>query len=198
MPDICLLPFFQSVKTASKNMLNKHGDIKLAIKCIDVALLDMGRWIGKGNWENGYGTVFTGFRDCMQRYYLRTTGQAVRTAQVRTSAAPVRTLENSLRVYIKEARRADRSIPPILRPLDKKMQNINDYDMIDVNDFMPDMTGMQRHRFILQLQQGLSVSIFLYTWAWGGAGQASTHTLFGVFLLNQRRMSETRAWSSLK
>jgi hypothetical protein len=45
-------------------------------------------------------------------------------------------------VYIKEARRADRSIPPILCPLDKKMQNINDYDMIDVNDFMPDMSGM--------------------------------------------------------
>ena len=134
----------------------------------------------------------------MQRYYLRTTGQAVRTAQVRTSAAPVRTLENSLRVYIKEARRADRSIPPILHPLDKKMQSMDDYDMIDVNDFMPDMTGMQRHRFIIQLQQGLSVSIFLYTWAWGGAGQASTHTLFGVSLPNQRRMSETRAWSSLK
>ncbi len=55
MPDICLLPFLQSVKTAIKNMLNKHGDIKLASKCIDVALLDMGRWIGKGNWENGYG-----------------------------------------------------------------------------------------------------------------------------------------------
>jgi hypothetical protein len=47
------------------------------------------------------------------------------------------------------------------------MQNMGDYDMIDVNDFMPDMTGMQRHRFILQLQQGLSVSILLYTWAWG-------------------------------
>ena len=56
-------------------------------------------------------------------------------------------------MYIKEARRADRSIPPILCPLDKKMQNINDYDMIDVNDYMPDMTGIQRHRFILQLQQ---------------------------------------------
>jgi hypothetical protein len=146
-------------------MLNKHGDIKLAIKCIDVALLDMGRWIGKGNWENGYGTVFTGFRDCLHRYYLRTTGQAVRTEQVRTSVAPVRTLNNSLRVYIKEAWRADSSIPSILHPLDKKMQNMDDYDMIDVNDFMPDMTGMQRHRFIIQLQQGLSVSIFLYTWA---------------------------------
>ncbi len=47
MSDICLLPFFQSVKPASKNMVNKHGDIKLAIKCIDVVLLNMGRWIGK-------------------------------------------------------------------------------------------------------------------------------------------------------
>jgi hypothetical protein len=95
----------------------------------------------------------------------------VRTAQVRTSVAPVRTLNNSLRVYIKEARRADRSIPPILHPLDKKIQNMGEYDMIDVNDFMPDMTGMQRHRCIIQLQQGLSVSIFLYTWAWGGGEQ---------------------------
>ena len=85
MPAICLLPFFQSVKTASKNMLNMHGDIKLAIKCIDVALSDMGIWIGTDNWENAYGAVFTGFRDCLQRYYLRTTGQAVRTAQVRVS-----------------------------------------------------------------------------------------------------------------
>ena len=49
MPDICLLPFFQSVKTASKNAKSKHGDMKLAIKCVDFALLDMGRWILKGN-----------------------------------------------------------------------------------------------------------------------------------------------------
>ena len=129
----------------------------------------------------------------MHIYLLRITGQAVRTAELYTSVALVRTLDNSLRVYIKEARRADKSIPHILRPLDRKMQNIDDYEMIDVNDFMSDMTGMQSHRFILQLQQGLSISIFLYTWAWGGAGQASTHTLFGVSLPNQRRMSETRA-----
>ena len=66
----------------------------------------------------------------------------MRTAQVRTSVALVRTLNNSLLVYIKEARRADRSIPPILHPLYKKMQNMDDYDMIDVNGFMPDMIGM--------------------------------------------------------
>ena len=140
----------------------------LANKFIDIALLDMSRWITKSNWPNGYGAVFIGFRDCMQRYCLRLTGQAVRQAQVYTSVAPLRTLDNSWRVYIREARGADKSTPPILRPLDRKMQNIDVYDTIDVNDFMEDMSGMLRYKFILQLRQGLSVPIFLYTWTWGG------------------------------
>jgi len=74
MPDIALLPFFGTVKTASKIAKSWHGDIKLANKFIDIALLDMSKWIAKGNWPNGYGAIFIGFRDCMQRYYLRLTG----------------------------------------------------------------------------------------------------------------------------
>jgi len=99
----------------------------------------------------------------MQRYYLRLTGHVLRQAHVYTSVDPLRTLDNSLRVYVREDRRADKSIPPILRPLDMKMHNVDDYGTIDVNDFMTGMSGMQRHRFILQLRQGLSVPIFLYT-----------------------------------
>jgi len=85
MPDIILLPFFNTVKTASKNDKAKHGDMVLANKYINIALLDMDKWIDKGNWANGYGTAFIGFRDCMQRYYLRLTGQLVRQTQVYAS-----------------------------------------------------------------------------------------------------------------
>ena len=49
MPDIVLLPFFATVKTASKNKKTRHGGMKLANKFIDIALLDMSRWIIKGN-----------------------------------------------------------------------------------------------------------------------------------------------------
>ncbi len=141
MPDTILLAFFKTVKIASnKNDKSKHGDMKLANKYIDIALLDMNKWIDKGNWANGFGAAFIGFQDCMHMYYLRITGQLVRQAQVHTSVAHIRTLENSLRVYVMEARRADKSLPLILRPLEKKMQKFDEYAMIDVNDFMPDMS----------------------------------------------------------
>ena len=122
-------------------------------------------------------------------------GKAVRQAHVYASVDPISTMYNSLRVYIKEACRVDKSIPPILRPLDRKMQNIDDYGMIDVNAFMTDMSGMLRHRFILRLREGLSgsyVHVHLVGGR-GGAGKASTHTLFGGSLPNQIRMNETRA-----
>ena len=86
MPDIVLLPFFKTIKTANKNDKSKHGDMKLANKYIDIALLDMDKWIDKGNnWANGYGAAFIGLRDCMQRYYLRLTVQLVRHTHVYAS-----------------------------------------------------------------------------------------------------------------
>jgi hypothetical protein len=42
-----------------------------------------------------------------------------------------------------ERRSAGRRVdPPILRPLDRKMYNVDEYAMINVDDFMPDMSGM--------------------------------------------------------
>jgi hypothetical protein len=74
VPAILLLPFFKTVKAASKNDKSKYGDMQLANKYIDIAILNMDKWIDKGSWANGYGAAFIGFRDCMQRYYLRLTG----------------------------------------------------------------------------------------------------------------------------
>ncbi len=48
MPDVVLLPLFKTVETANKNDKSKHGNVKLASKYIDIALLDMDRWIDKG------------------------------------------------------------------------------------------------------------------------------------------------------
>ena len=72
----------------------------------------MGRWIVKGNWENGYGAVIIGFKYYMHGYYLRITDQAARTAQLYTSVALVRILDNSLRVYIYQGGPKDRQVDP--------------------------------------------------------------------------------------
>jgi len=79
---------------------------------------------------------------------LRLAYQVVKLAHVYMSVAPMRTLHHLVRVYVKEARSADTLITLILRPLEKKMQNVDDYATIDVDDLMPDMSTMQRHRFI--------------------------------------------------
>ncbi len=81
----------------------------------------------------------------------------------------MRTGQNALKVYVKEQRRADKHIPLVLQALDNAVQNAEEYDMIDVNDHMQNFTRMQRHRSLLQLQQGLSLPIFCYTWMWGGS-----------------------------
>ena len=62
-----------------------------------------------------------GFRDAMQKYYLRLTGQVERQIQVHKSATPLRTSENALQFYIKKQRKADRAIPLALQALDTKV-----------------------------------------------------------------------------
>ena len=87
MPDIIILPFFKTVKTASKND-KLHGDMQLANKYIDVALMGMDKWVDKGSWANSYGAAFISFRDCMQRsYLLRLTGQLVRQTNLYASCS---------------------------------------------------------------------------------------------------------------
>ena len=63
---------------------------------------------------------------------------------------------------------ADKVILEVFRAVDRDVQNVEEYDMIDLNDYVKDLSRMQRHRYLLQLQQGLSVPIFCYTWMWGG------------------------------
>jgi len=128
----------------------------------------MDEWIGnKGNWPNGFGKVFINFRDGMQRYYLRLTGQTHRAIHEQKIVAPLRNTDNSLHVYLKEPRRVDKTNPSHLRPLNKRLDSAIEYEMIDVNDYMEDMSTMQRHRYILQMKQGLSFPIFHYMWTWG-------------------------------
>ena len=87
--------------TTSKNEGSKRGDMALANRCIESALLGMDAWITKGNWENGFGEMFIDFRDSMRRYYLRTTGKSIRQAAVRESATSLRTADNALKLYVR-------------------------------------------------------------------------------------------------
>ena len=137
------MPFFNVVQTISKNERSKRGNLELANTCIASALMGMDAWITKGNWKNGFGSMFLGFRDAMQKYYLRLTGQVERQIQVHKSATPLRTGENALQLYIKDQRMADRAIPLALQALNIKLEIVAEYVMIDVNDYMPDMSRMQ-------------------------------------------------------
>jgi hypothetical protein len=51
-----------------------------------------------------------------------------------------RSPESALHVYIKEPHRAYKIIPSILRRLNDRLEEAEKYEMIDVNDFMTDMT----------------------------------------------------------
>jgi len=73
----------------------------------------------------------------------------------------MRTSDNALRAYLRESRRADKSIPFILQALNKIVQEVDEYVMIYVNEYMPDVSRLQRHYYLLQLRQGLSLPIFL-------------------------------------
>ena len=120
----------------------------------------------------------------MANYDLRLTGQSTRQTVLHTSETPTRTSTNALLVYVKEPRRVDKPIPPVLMPLNAKIVEISEYEKIDINDFMTDMSQNQRHRFILKLNEGLSVPIFSYYLSKGGARQSLTHMLSGGSLFN--------------
>jgi hypothetical protein len=49
------------------------------------------------------------------------------------------------------------------------LEEVSEYEMIDVNDFMTEMTSNQRHQYLLKMQAGMSSPIFSYTWARGGS-----------------------------
>ncbi len=70
---------------------------------------------------------------------------------------------------LKEPRRVDKAIPSILWRLNTKLETAREYEMIDANDFVEDMSRLQRHRYLMQVQQGMSVPMFHYTWTWGGS-----------------------------
>jgi hypothetical protein len=156
--------------TASKNEGSKRGDMALlANQNIEYALLGMDTWIGKYYWENGLGQIFLDFRDFMQRYYFRSSGQSIRHAQGIHSATPMRTADNALKSYVREPRKANKNITPVLRRQNTKLENAIEYDIVDVNDYIEDMSRSQQHMYLLQMQQGMFVPIFHYTWSWGGS-----------------------------
>ena len=64
--------------------------------------------------------------------------------------------ESALHLYIKEPRRKDTIIPSILRRLNARLEEAKEYEMIDVNDFMTEMTNNQRHQYLLNVQGGMS------------------------------------------
>jgi hypothetical protein len=76
--DVALQPFFMVVQTTSKNSRAKRGDMNTANACITTTLSGMDTWITKSNWEHGFGGIFLGFREAMQKYYLRLNGQVIR------------------------------------------------------------------------------------------------------------------------
>jgi hypothetical protein len=142
--------------------------MEMADSCIATVFVGMDTWFQKGNWKNGFGDIFLDFRTSRQKYYLRLNDQVVRHAIANTIATPIRNITNALHVYLKEPRMADITIPPILQDLDRKAKNVDEYITIDVNDYMEDFTRVQRHRYNLQVQHGLSVFISCYTWIWVG------------------------------
>ena len=169
LPDIALLPFFKKVETLSKNEGSKRGNIPIANKCIAHALVDMDLWIGKGNWKLNFGKMFIDLRDLMAKYELRLAGQSVRQTALHNRAAPARTSVSALHLCITEPRRAELVIPSILMPLNTRLEESEEYETIDVNDFMIDMTSNQRRQYLLKMHAGMSCPIFSYTWARGGS-----------------------------
>ena len=140
------------LRLPAKIKLAKQVNIALANKCIADALLGMDKWIFKGNRKNGLVAIFLDCRSAMQRYYLRLTYQTIRQAQVHKSANPPKTVENALQLYSKEPRRADKAIPSILlHYLNAKLDTSVEYNMIDVNNYMEDMSRQQRHQYLLQV-----------------------------------------------
>ena len=100
----------------------------------------MDLWIGKGKWNNGFAKKFIDLRDLMGKYELRLDGQSVRQTTLHMNPAHARTLASTLHVCITEPRRAKLTIPSILRPLNCRLEESKEYETIDVNDFMTDMT----------------------------------------------------------
>jgi len=99
----------------------------------------------------------------------------------------LRTVDNALKLYAREPRRADRVAPPVLRRLNARLENALEYDIIDVKDYMDDMSRSQRHMYLLQMEQGMSVPIFHYTWSWGGSrAGVNPHVIWRVPPLSEK------------
>ena len=60
-------------------------------------------------------------------------------------------------------------IPAALLPLNNRLHQSPEYEMIDVNDFMAGMSDSKRHHYILKMHEGMSEPILSYTWARGGS-----------------------------
>jgi hypothetical protein len=96
--------------------------------------------------------MFIDLRDFMGKYELKLAGQSVRQTTLHMNSAPASTLASSLHLCITKPRRANLSIPSIiLRPLNRRLEDSEEYETIDVNDFMADITNNQRRRYLLNM-----------------------------------------------
>ena len=103
------------------------------------------------------------------------------------SAAPARTSETGLHLFVKETRRSNMSKSAILRPLNTRIQQSAEYEMIDINDFMTGMTNPQQHNFLLKMHDGMSNPILSYTWSRGGSrAGVKPHVIWRIPLKSQQ------------
>ena len=69
----------------------------------------------------------------------------MRQTSLHNNTTPVRNTKSALHLYITEPRRADKIIPSVLLPLNARVDEAEECEMIDVNDFMADTSNNQRH-----------------------------------------------------
>lgn len=135
-------------------------------------------------------TMLHDLRKSVDHYHRRLYQQGSRQKKVHEAEEPLRRPATAVKWVTIEALPLGEVPHRSLALLDRKLEDRHtvDFEPIDVNSYMSDMTTKQRHAFILRLKAGLSYPFQLWSWMKGGsAAGVSAHFLWRIPNKKQRQ-----------
>ena len=96
------------------------------------------------------------------------------------SDEPLRTTNEAINCKTIEMHPTSLAVSKDMRPLNSHLIASDDYDPIDVNEFMEGLHSMARYKFLEKVKACLLVPFQLWSWKISGSSGVSTHFVWKI------------------
>ncbi len=106
--------------------------------------------------------------------------QLIRQTDIHQASEPIRSVSNAVVHETVERAKNYLAVAKDMIPLNNRLLAAEEYDAIDVNQFMEGLDSMARYRFTSKLKAGLSTPFHIWSWKRGNNAGISTHFIWKI------------------